>query len=73
MSENLRCVGWSNLETPINLTFYDPLGKLGFDLGVYGAPETYIIDKRGLVRYRHVGELNERVWRNNIEPVLRNL
>jgi len=62
---------WLNdLGNPYSFNIYDPRGKLGFDLGVYGAPETYIIDSSGVVRYRHVGELNDRVWRDSVGPVL---
>ena len=53
---------------PYRLTINDEAGQLGIDLGVYGAPETYLLDARGVIRYRHVGELNERVWRENFLP-----
>ncbi len=49
-------------EDPYVLNIYDDKGALGLDLGVYGAPETYILDKDGIIRYRHVGEVNEKVW-----------
>lgn len=52
----------ANLGDPYAFNIYDPHGKLGFDLGVYGAPETYLVDHLGIVRYRHVGELNDRTW-----------
>lgn len=51
-----------DLGNPYAFNIYDPHGKLGFDLGVYGAPETYLVDHMGIVRYRHVGELNDRSW-----------
>ena len=35
------------------------------DLGVYGAPETYLLDAKGMVQYRRVGVLDERVWRDD--------
>lgn len=59
------------LGDPYQVNLYDPQGKLGFDLGVYGAPETYVIDRDGIVRYRHVGVVNERVWRETLEPIVR--
>lgn len=59
------------LGNPYELTIYDPRGKLGFDLGVYGAPETYVIDGEGIVRYRHVGVVNEKVWKEDLEPLVR--
>ncbi|MFL1453251.1 DsbE family thiol:disulfide interchange protein [Marinobacter sp. GN3S48] len=59
------------LGNPYALTIYDPRGTLGFDLGVYGAPETYVIDAEGVVRYRHVGVVNEKVWQEDLEPLVK--
>lgn len=59
------------LGDPYQVSLYDPQGKLGFDLGVYGAPETYVIDGNGIVRHRHVGVVNEKVWREQLEPLMR--
>jgi cytochrome c biogenesis protein CcmG/thiol:disulfide interchange protein DsbE len=57
-------VEWLNeLGDPYTLTIFDEDGKLGFDLGVYGAPETYIIDAAGIIRYRHAGPIDDEVWR----------
>ena len=50
------------LGNPYELTIIDPLGKLGVDLGVFGAPETYLIDHKGVIRAKHVGVVNEKVW-----------
>lgn len=61
----------SRLGNPYALSLFDPQGKLGFDLGVYGAPETYVVDAEGIVRYRHVGVINERVWNEILQPLLR--
>ncbi len=52
----------SRYEDPYALNIYDDKGTLGLNLGVYGAPETYVLDKDGVIRYRHVGEVNEKVW-----------
>jgi cytochrome c biogenesis protein CcmG/thiol:disulfide interchange protein DsbE len=41
---------------------FDPQGDLGIDLGVVGAPETYLIDANGIVIDKVTGELNERTW-----------
>jgi cytochrome c biogenesis protein CcmG/thiol:disulfide interchange protein DsbE len=40
------------------------------DLGVTGAPETFLVDQDGVIRVHHLGDLNERVWRNKFAPVL---
>lgn len=58
------------LGDPYQVTLFDPEGSLGFDLGVYGAPETYVIDSQGIVRHRHVGVVNEKVWREDLEPLI---
>ncbi|BES71936.1 thiol:disulfide interchange protein DsbE [Marinobacter nanhaiticus D15-8W] len=61
----------NNLGNPYELSLFDPQGTLGFDLGVYGAPETYIIDGEGIVRYRHVGVVDRKVWTEELEPRIR--
>ncbi|GIX30400.1 MAG: thiol:disulfide interchange protein DsbE [Porticoccaceae bacterium] len=60
------------LGNPYALTFIDPLGTYGVDLGVYGAPETYLIDARGVIRARHVGVLDAAVWAE-LEPLYQRL
>lgn len=58
------------LGDPYSTVIYDPKGTLGFDLGVYGAPETFVIDASGVVRYRHVGVVNTQVWEQVLLPVI---
>lgn len=57
------------LGNPYRLNIADREGTLGVDLGVYGAPETYLLDANGVVRYRHVGVVDETVWRTTLEPL----
>jgi len=52
------------LGNPYVMTIYDQDGMLGLDLGVYGAPETYLLDAQGIIRYRQVGVMTEQVWRD---------
>ncbi|PSJ23005.1 DsbE family thiol:disulfide interchange protein [Halomonas sp. ND22Bw] len=40
---------------PFEVNLFDPEGSLGFDLGVYGAPETFLVDAEGVIRYHHTG------------------
>jgi len=40
---------------PFEVNIFDPAGDLGFELGVYGVPETFLVDANGIVRYKHVG------------------
>ena len=49
----------------------DPDGRIGIELGVYGAPETYLVDSQGIIRYKRVGVVDERVWSDQMEPVYR--
>lgn len=56
------------LGDPYRFSIDDAAGQLGIDLGVYGAPETYLLDAAGVIRYRHVGVLDERVWQEDFLP-----
>ena len=47
---------------PYLFNIADPDGQLGLELGVYGAPETFLVDSQGIIRGKHVGDLNARVW-----------
>jgi cytochrome c biogenesis protein CcmG/thiol:disulfide interchange protein DsbE len=49
----------------------DPAGKVSIDYGVYGVPETFVIDRRGMIRRKHVGAVTEAVFREWVEPLLR--
>lgn len=61
--EDSKALAWlERLGDPYSVNITDPQGDFGLDLGVYGAPETYVIDAQGVIRYRHVGEVNERTW-----------
>lgn len=59
----------SQLGNPYRRVIEDREGRLGLDLGVYGAPETYVIAADGTVQYRHVGVLNEAVWSTTLAPL----
>lgn len=59
----------ADLGDPYRASVVDEAGSLGLDLGVYGAPETYFVDGRGVVRYRHVGVIDERIWTTRLAPI----
>ena len=63
----------SRLGNPYQLIAYDPQGRVGLDYGVYGTPETYVIDKRGVIRYKHVGPLTRKVIDATLVPLIRRL
>ena len=65
---------WLNeLGNPYRLNVEDPEGSLGLDLGVYGAPETFLIDKNGVIRHKYVGAIDQRVWREQLAPLYQEL
>ena len=59
-----------NYGDPYHLNLVDGDGRLGVELGVYGAPETFLLDAAGIIRYKRVGELTPEVWREEIAPRL---
>ena len=54
-------------------SFFDADGRIGIDYGVYGVPETFVIDRQGTIRYKHIGALTPEVLRDKIEPLVRKL
>ena len=61
------------LHNPYQLNISDARGTLGLDLGVYGAPETFLVDKNGIIRHKYVGVIDERVWREQLAPLYQEL
>ena len=51
----------------------DPTGRAGIDWGVTGTPETYLIDRAGIVRLKHVGPIDPQVWQSKFVPKLKEL
>jgi cytochrome c biogenesis protein CcmG/thiol:disulfide interchange protein DsbE len=58
---------------PYSQIIHDRAGKLGIDLGVYGVPETFVIDSTGIIRYKHVGPISQVVLDNVILPLVSQL
>ena len=58
---------------PFQLVAFDANGRIGIDYGVYGVPETYIIDRQGVIRYKHIGPITADVVKNDMEPLVRKL
>jgi len=58
---------------PYKLTVMDLDGRVGIDYGVYGVPETYVIDKAGLIRMKHTGPITPEVLAKKIMPLLAEL
>ena len=58
---------------PFQLIAFDANGRIGIDYGVYGVPETYIIDRQGVIRYKHIGPITADVVKKEMEPLVRKL
>ena len=58
---------------PYTLTIFDADGRVGFDYGVYGVPETYVIDKQGVIRDKLIGALTPKNLRERILPLVAEL
>lgn len=56
------------LGNPYAATAFDVEGRVAIDWGVYGAPETFLVDERGIVIYKHVGPITGEVWNNELLP-----
>ena len=58
---------------PYALTAFDVDGRVSIDYGVYGAPESYLIDRNGVIRFKQIGPITEDVWQNKILPLAKQL
>lgn len=62
-----------DLGDPYRRTLYDPAGRVGLDLGVYGTPETFLVDRDGIIRFKHVGPLTPALIENRLVPLIMEL
>ena len=70
--DDARC--WlAALGNPYLASAMDRDGRVGIDWGVYGVPETFVIDKRGIIRYKHIGPITEASVKEKILPLVRKL
>jgi cytochrome c biogenesis protein CcmG/thiol:disulfide interchange protein DsbE len=58
---------------PYDLTAFDGDGRVGIDYGVYGVPESYLIDKAGIIRYKHIGPITAEDLQKKIIPLINEL
>jgi len=69
--EALLAKNWlADFGNPYQANLHDVKGQMGLDYGVYGSPETFIIDKQGFLRYKTVGALTVEKWQQEIRPLL---
>ncbi len=58
---------------PYDLSLVDADGRVGLDWGVYGVPETFVIDKAGIIRYKHIGPISPEAWQKTLLPLIQKL
>jgi cytochrome c biogenesis protein CcmG/thiol:disulfide interchange protein DsbE len=58
---------------PYDRIGYDPDNDVGIDWGVYGAPETFVVDQQGVIRYKHIGPIDRSVWEETLQPLIAQL
>jgi cytochrome c biogenesis protein CcmG/thiol:disulfide interchange protein DsbE len=63
----------ANFGNPYDASLFDNDGRVGIDWGVYGVPETFIVDREGIIRFKQIGPLTPEVIRTQIEPLVRQL
>jgi cytochrome c biogenesis protein CcmG/thiol:disulfide interchange protein DsbE len=69
-----RAAGWLRKHgDPYTMSVLDVDGRVGIDYGVYGVPETYVIDKAGIIRMKHTGPITPEVFSGRILPLLAEL
>jgi len=61
------------LGNPYDVSLSDLDGRVGIDFGVYGVPETFVIDKSGVIRFKHIGALTPEVLNTKVAPLLKEL
>jgi len=61
------------LGDPYVLSVSDLDGRVGIDYGVYGAPETFLIDKNGVIRFKRIGPITPDVWQKEMLPLVKEL
>ncbi len=65
---------WLDLHgNPYDFVGDDADGRVAIDFGVTGAPETFIVDRNGRIRHKHVGPITMRVWRTELRPLIQML
>ena len=60
----------SQLGDPYSIVLKDPKGKTAIDFGVYGAPETFLIDSNGIIHLKHIGPLDREIFEKDFLPII---
>jgi cytochrome c biogenesis protein CcmG/thiol:disulfide interchange protein DsbE len=71
---NADALKWlKEFHNPYQMNINDESGNLGLNLGVYGAPETFLIDGKGVIRHKYVGVIDETVWHEQLASLYQGL
>jgi cytochrome c biogenesis protein CcmG/thiol:disulfide interchange protein DsbE len=69
-----RAIQWlQQYGNPYRAVGFDQEGKVAINFGVYGTPETFIIDQHGIIRFKHIGPITQDVWENEIKSEIKRL
>jgi cytochrome c biogenesis protein CcmG/thiol:disulfide interchange protein DsbE len=72
--ERPAALSWLKLHgDPYTTSAFDEKGDVGMDFGVYGVPETFVVDREGIIRYKHIGPLDSEALEKHILPLLAEL
>jgi cytochrome c biogenesis protein CcmG/thiol:disulfide interchange protein DsbE len=72
--ERPDAVGWLNrFGNPYAASAFDADGRVGIDWGVYGVPETFVVDKSGIIRHKQTGPITPAIWEKTLVPLIRQL
>ncbi len=69
-----EAIRWlERLGDPYVASGFDADGRVGIDLGVYGLPETFLVDERGFIVHKHIGAISRDIWENEFAPIIARL
>jgi cytochrome c biogenesis protein CcmG/thiol:disulfide interchange protein DsbE len=72
--QNTEGMKWlARYGNPYDFAVTDQVGRIGIDYGVYGVPESFLIDKAGVIRYKQIGPVTDEALRDKILPLIREL
>ena len=61
------------LGDPYIASGFDDDGRVGLDLGVYGLPETFLVDRHGMIVHKHIGPISREIWERDFLPIINGL
>jgi len=59
------------LGNPFDVIVFDPSGNIGIELGVYATPETFLVDQKGVILFKHIGAIDSKIWKEGFIPYIK--